>query len=60
MIKDELKKGSQMKPPVVFSQMDADIICKVHRILRTGKNVEIKRDASGVPKVFSVSKEIEQ
>ena len=39
---------------------DADMIQKVHRILKAGKNVEIKKDARGKPKVLKVSKEIEQ
>ena len=39
---------------------DADMIRKVHRILKAGKNAEIKKDTRGKPKVFKVSKEIEQ
>lgn len=48
------------RPPVSVSAEDADLIRKVHRILRAGKNVEIKQDAKGTPKVFKVSREIEQ
>lgn len=48
------------RPPVSVSAEDADLIRKVRRILRTGKNVEIKQDAKGIPKVFKVSREIEQ
>ena len=33
---------------------------KVFRILNTGKNVEIRRDADGKPKIFKVSREIEK
>ena len=45
---------------VMVPAEDADMIRKVHRILRAGKNVEIKQDTNGNPKVFKVSKEIEQ
>ena len=55
---------TQMKPKqhpqVMVPAEDADMIRKVHRILRAGKNVEIKQDTNGNPKVFKVSKEIEQ
>ncbi len=39
---------------------DAVLIRKVHRILNAGKNVEIRQDNRGKPKVLRVSKEIEQ
>ena len=38
---------------------DAEMIRKVYRILKSGRNVEIRQDARGKPKVFRVSKEIE-
>ena len=52
----------QIKPArqVMVPAEDADTISKVHRILKAGKNVEIKQDAGGHAKVFKVSKEIEQ
>jgi hypothetical protein len=37
---------------------DADMIRKVRRILKTGKNVEIRQDTNGKAKVFKVSREI--
>ena len=45
---------------VLVPAEDADMIRKVHRILKDGKNAEIKQDTRGKPKVFKVSKEIEQ
>ena len=48
------------RPPVQVSAEDAELIRKVRRILRTGKNVEIKQDASGNAKVYKISKEIER
>ena len=48
------------KQIVPVSSADAEMIKKVHRILGTGKNVEIRRDANGQPKVFKVSREIEK
>ena len=50
-------EGKQIVPA---SSVDAEMIKKVHRILGTGKNVEIRRDANGNPKVFKVSREIEK
>lgn len=45
---------------VLVPEADAALIKKVHKILNSGKNVnvEIRRDNSGNPKVFKVSKEI--
>ena len=48
------------KPLVLVPLEDAEMIRKVHQILRAGKNVEIKLDTSGVTKVFKVSREIAQ
>ena len=45
---------------VMVLSEDAEMIRKVHRILAAGKNVEIKRDTRGKPKILRVSKEIEQ
>ena len=44
---------------VMVPPEDADMIRKVHRILKAGKNVEIRQDTRGNTKVFRVSKEIE-
>ena len=52
------KTGEQLR--VMVPAADADMIRKVHRILKSGKNVEIKQDTNGHTKVFKVSKEIEQ
>jgi len=49
------------RPPGVYvSTADADLLAKIHRILESGKNVnvEIKKDTNGSPKVLKVSKEI--
>ena len=43
---------------VMVSMEDATLIRKVHKILDAGKNVEIKNDKDGKPKVLKVSKEI--
>ena len=43
---------------VMVSMEDATMIRKVHKILATGKNVEIRNDKDGKPKVLKVSKEI--
>ena len=51
---------TEEKQIVPVSSADAEMIKKVHRILGTGKNVEIRRDANGQPKVFKVSREIEK
>mgnify|MGYP001397202335 FL=1 len=48
------------KKTVLVSQSEAEILKKVYRILSTGKNVEIRRDVDGKPKVFKVSREIEK
>ena len=45
---------------VLVSTKDAELIRKVHRILTAGKNVEIKQDTEGKPKILRVSREIEQ
>ena len=43
---------------VMVSMEDAAMIKKVHKILAAGKNVEIRNDKNGKPKVLKVSKEI--
>jgi hypothetical protein len=43
---------------VMVSMEDAAMIRKVHKILAAGKNVEIRNDKDGKPKVLKVSKEI--
>ena len=49
-----------LRPQVLVPPEDAEMIRKVHRILKAGKNVEIRRDPLGKPKVLRVSREIEQ
>lgn len=48
------------KKTVLVSPSEAEMLKKVYRILGSGKNVEIRRDADGKPKVFKVSREIEK
>jgi len=48
------------KKTVLVSTSEAEMLKKVYRILSTGKNVEIRRDVDGKPKVFKVSREIEK
>ena len=48
------------QPRVMVSIADAEMIRKVHRILKSGKNVEIRLDTKGNAKVLKVSKEIVQ
>jgi hypothetical protein len=48
------------KKTVLVSPSEAEMLKKVYRILSTGKNVEIRRDVDGKPKVFKVSREIEK
>lgn len=50
----------ESKRKVMVPIEDADMIRKVRRILKTGKNVEIRQDTNGNAKVFKVSREIEQ
>lgn len=52
------KTGDQLRVMVPIA--DAEMIKKVHRILKSGKNVEIRLDTKGNAKVFKVSKEIVQ
>ena len=52
------KTGDQLR--VMVSIADAEMIRKVHRILKSGKNVEIRLDTKGNAKVLKVSKEIVQ
>ena len=48
------------KPTVPVAVEDAEMLKKIRRILRMGKNVEIRQDALGNTKVFKVSREIEK
>ncbi len=52
------KTGDQLRVMVPIA--DAEMIKKVHRILKSGKNVEIRLDTKGNAKVLKVSKEIVQ
>ena len=60
MIAERACQVQTSRPPVSVSAEDADLIRKVRKILKAGKNVEIKQDAKGTTKVFKVSREIEQ
>ena len=51
---------AEEKKTVLVSPSEAEMLKKVYRILSTGKNVEIRRDVDGKPKVFKVSREIEK
>ena len=55
-----VKRPAEDKPNVLVSSSEAEMLKKVFRILNTGKNVEIRRDAEGKPKIFKVSREIEK
>ena len=55
-----VKRPAEDKPNVLVSSSEAEMLKKVFRILNTGKNVEIRRDADGKPKIFKVSREIEK
>ena len=44
---------------VVVSSEEAKLAKKVLRILRTGKNAEVRRDARGNPQVFKITREID-
>jgi hypothetical protein len=55
-----VKRPVEDKPNVLVSSSEAEMLKKVYRILNTGKNVEIRRDAEGKPKIFKVSREIEK
>lgn len=55
-----VRRPAEEKPNVLVSQSEAEMLKKVFRILNTGKNVEIRRDADGKPKIFKVSREIEK
>ncbi len=55
-----VKRPAEDKPNVLVSSSEAEMLKKVYRILNTGKNVEIRRDAEGKPKIFKVSREIEK
>lgn len=51
---------AEEKKTVLVSSSEAEMLKKVYRILSTGKNVEIRRDIDGKPKIFKVSREIEK
>ncbi len=57
---DEYRRAGKMRDRQEEAVSDEDIkmIRKVHKILDAGKNVEIKRDSSGKPKILKVSKEL--
>ena len=55
-----VKRPAEDKPNVLVSSSEAEMLKKVYRILNTGKNVEIRRDAEGKPKIFKASREIEK
>jgi len=57
--KTAIQNSCMLREQVMVLREDADMIRKVHRILRKGKNVEIKQEADGKLKVFKVTKELE-
>ena len=48
------------KPKALVAAEDAELVKKIHRVLRTGKNAEVRQDKNGSVKVFKVSREIEK
>ena len=60
MSNSTVTRPAEEKKTVMVSPSEAEILKKVYRILSTGKNVEIRRDVDGKPKVFKVSREIEK
>ena len=58
--KDQSQNGGMTDSWVPVLRKDVEIIRKVHRILKAGKNAEIKLDTGGKPKVIMVSREIEK
>lgn len=52
--------AKEKQPTVPVSPEDAEMIKKIRKVLRTGKNAEVKQDSQGNTKVFKVSREIEQ
>ena len=48
-----VRRPAEEKPNVLVSPSEAEMLKKVFRILNTGKNVEIRRDADGKPKIFN-------
>ena len=60
MSNSTVTRPAEEKKTVMVSPSEAEILKKVYRILNTGKNVEIRRDVDGKPKVFKVSREIEK
>ncbi len=60
MSNSTVTRPAEEKKTVMVSPSEAEMLKKVYRILNTGKNVEIRRDTDGKPKVFKVSREIEK
>ena len=60
MKNENLLRGEAVLPSVRVATEDAELIRKIRRVLRTGNNVEIRRDKNGNTKVFKVSREIEK
>ena len=57
-VKDCHSEIKKVKHGDAVSEDDIKMIKKVHSILDAGKNVEIKKDPNGKPKVLKVSKEL--
>ena len=60
MKNENLLRGEAVLPSVRVAAEDAELIRKIRQVLRTGNNVEIRRDKNGNTKVFKVSREIEK
>lgn len=56
--KDSHSAETRVKQGDAVSEDDIKLIKKVHRILEDGKNVEIRKDPNGKPKILKVSKEL--
>ena len=52
------KKKQTGKPEAAVSEEDIKLIKKVHQILKSGDNVEIKNGPDGKPKLLKVSREL--
>ena len=60
MKENMLSQREPVKPPVLVAAEDAELVKKIKRILKSGKNAEVRQDKSGMTKVFKVSREIEK
>ncbi len=60
MTKNTHPPDETVRPSVLVAAEDAELIKKIRRVLKTGSNAEVKKDKNGKPKVFRVSREIEQ